>query len=1519
MEGQNVLRDNYVVYHLHTELSLLDSRTNYKLYVDKAKELGQKAICFTEHGNIFNWVKKKMYCDEQGIKYMHGVECYLTETLDPEHKIRDNFHTVLIAKNRDGFVELNNLLFKSYQADHRYAKNRISFDEFLNISDNIIKISACLQSPLNKYRKKIEDNYTEEQRDMLVKLLEKYDYYEIQYHNMPEQIEYNQYLYKMSKAFNKKLIVGTDTHSLNDYLAECRKLLMLRKEIAYTNEEECDLTYKSYEEVLDMFEKQNSLPMDIVREALYETNIMADSVEDFSLDTKIKYPELYGEKDEDVMWETLTKKYNDKLEKGIITDNEEYINNVKEEMRVFKKVNMVGFMLFMSELMSWCRDNNIYTSPCRGCFTENALIYTKDNMKPIKDIIVGDEVLCKDGKWHKVINTMSYDICEDLIEFEHQKQGSLRKKYNNQCTLDHKILVNRNGNIDYISAKDLKVGDLLCSPKIKHEDIYKNRIIDLNDYNIFGFDYDDKYIYEEVIQSEEYKYSPRWIEKNLKIVSSAFIKRLANGHIPTKKDSVDKLNKLMNLLPFDTLENYVRYLKKHNHSRIKINRYIKVDHIWNIFIGMMYGDGWTQKNYSIGMAVNRTTKNIVNRNIFYRIANKIYADNTKIYVNSAKNRNLDQLFINSRVLNNYISTNFFKSEKGKCKVFNKDLFNQNKKMLKWLLYGLKITDGSINRKENKLCYNSTSLSIISAYKTLDNIVNCNAPLSIDVRLQHIDKRNPNWINKESYKIRRSIERSYKYNITEDDNYWFLPITSLKVLSKQNTKVYDFTVKDDHSYTINNIVVHNSVGGSTVAFISDIIDVDPVKWHTVFSRFCNEYRKEVGDIDVDIYDDQRKLVYDYIINRFGKEKTAFILSLGTMADKGCIDDICGGLSTKWCMENGIDPKNGKSLSENPYNLSVASRIKDEYSHNPEETKKKYKDVFYYFDGFIGGVTSQSQHPAGIVASSINLIDNYGMFISTKDEDGNSTDEEKIILPIDMDEVHETGLVKYDILGLRNIGVISKTCEYAHIPLPRSYTINWEDENVYKDMLKSPVGIFQFESDTGFNALKKYNIQSIDDMSLVNACIRPSGESYRDRILNHIPNKNPSTIIDELLKNNNGYLVYQEDTIKFLQEICGLSGSDADNVRRAIGRKQVDRLQKALPQILEGYCNKSDKPRDVAEKEAKDFLQIIEDSASYQFGYNHSMGYSMLGYLCAYMRYYHTIEFCTASLNCSKSNEDIYNVTNLAIERGITIQSPKFRYSTSEFSCDKEQNIIYKGIGSIKDIGKNCGNNLYTLKDKKYNNFVDVLYDIKENKLAERGEIDLLIKIDFFREFGEINKLLFIHEMFKKFYGKKTFKKDMLEEYGLLEDDVSLISEKTTAKQFSGVNMKELIRLIEINNNIEKISDLQKICYNLGILGYVNDIDITQDNDIYSVAKIDKNKYGTRFLTLYKVNDGTYLDSMKVNRDSFNEFPCDLGDILKAVIRTQSKRKKNDDGEWIKSKEKENVIKNYSIIMECKPKK
>ena len=1014
---------NYVCYHLHSELSLLDSCTNFRLYVDRAKELGQTAICFTEHSNIYNWIEKKMYCKEQGIKYLHGVECYLTEKLfhtneetGEQTKVRDNYHTILIAKNYAGFQELNTLVDLSTQEDHFYYKPRLTFEELKNISNNIIKISACLASPLSRLR---DEN-----------LIQYYDYLEVQPHvNSEDQKEYNKWLLQMSIKHHKPLIAGTDTHNLNKYKAECRSILQKAKHIVFTNEDEFDLTYKSYDELIEMFKQQGVLTEREYLDALENTEIMAASVEDFELDTSFKYPKLY-ENEEKVFKQRINQMYQDKLKKGIIKNDPRYVAQIREEMRVFKKIGMVGFMLFMSELICWCWDNGIPIGPCRG----------------------------------------------------------------------------------------------------------------------------------------------------------------------------------------------------------------------------------------------------------------------------------------------------------------------------------------------------------------------------------------------------------------------------------------------------------SVGGSVIAYITNIIDVDPIVWNTVFSRFCNEHRTEIGDIDVDIAPTQRHLVYEHIIDKFGSDKTAYILAIGTISDKGTIDEI------------------GRALN---YPLDDVAQIKREYEENPDATKEKYSELFYYFDGLVNTAISQSMHPAGIVVAPLTLPDNYGTFW----QDG------KRIMMINMEEIHEVSLVKYDLLGLKNVEIIKDTCKLAGIPYPKSHTINWEDQMVWADMITSPAGVFQFEGDYAFKMLKEFVPHKINDMSMVNAALRPSGASYRDRLLAHEVNKNPSEIIDELLKDNLGFLIYQEDTIAFLQNICGLSGGDADNVRRAIGRKQKDRLEAAMPEILEGYCKMSPKPREVAEQEAKEFLQIIEDSSNYQFGFNHSTGYSMIGYLCAYMRYYYPEEFIAAYLNNANNEDDIRYGTELARVKNITIHPIKFRHSGADYTVDKETHSLYKGCSSVKFLSADMAEQLYAMRNQHFDSFTDLLSVFPGNS----KQLSILIKLNYFSEFGGSLKLLKIAELYDKYNGKKVLKKEKLE---LPIEIVEGYAKSSTEKQYRFDEDGMTAMLSELCSLVpnEQLPILAQIDAQKNFLGYIDLVDPTKPT---KAVILDINTKFTPKLSLYRLYDGQTI-SVKLKKRDFESNPVASGMIIDYRITKKPAWKKDENDSWIQDYSREDIwLSSYTI--------
>lgn len=389
---------NYIMYHCHSEYSLLDSCTKFQDYVDLAVQNGQKALSISEHGKPLNWTEKWAACKKAGIKYIHSVEIYLTESL--EDRVRDNYHTILMAKNMDGVKELNKLVSLSCDKDHFYYNNRLSFDEFLNISDNIITTSACLASPLNK----LPDTHPR-----YLELARKYDFLEVQPHHHPDQVAFNQRLLKLSKELGKPLIAGTDTHSSSQYKAECRSVLLDSKHKSYGDEDFFDLTYKTYDELVEMFRTQKALPEEEYLQAIENTNLLDDIVEEIELDTKIKYPILYGtrEADSNKFEETVESKFNEKLEQGIIPQEQKsaFRSAIDEEMRVFKKLQMDGFMLSMSELVCWCKSQGMAIGTARGSVGGSRVAYVTD----ITDL--------NPETWHTVFSRFCNEDREEIGDY----------------------------------------------------------------------------------------------------------------------------------------------------------------------------------------------------------------------------------------------------------------------------------------------------------------------------------------------------------------------------------------------------------------------------------------------------------------------------------------------------------------------------------------------------------------------------------------------------------------------------------------------------------------------------------------------------------------------------------------------------------------------------------------------------------------------------------------------------------------------------------------------------------------------------------------------------------------------------------------------------------------------------------------------------------------------------------------------------------------------------------------------
>lgn len=364
---------NYTVLHCHTELSNgttnIDSVTKYEDYIKRASELGMKAIAITEHGNILSFLKKKECCEKYGLKYIHGIEAYLTETIDT--KIRDNYHCCLYARNWEGVKELNKLISNSYNRNdnHFYYTPRILIDDLFNTSDNIIVASACLGGVFNKGNSDIKKrmlNFFVENKDRC--------FLEIQHHNVKDQIEYNKYLYRLSNDFGLKLVTNTDTHCLDEKHVKGRDILQKAKKIRFDNEEGWDLTFKSYNELVESYKQQNSLPMFVVLEAIENTNRIADMIEEFSMDRSYKYPKLY-DNSEDVLKQ--------KINEGVIRTGidklpnyeTEYLPRIYKELETYKHNGAVDFLLLDENIKTWAREHDIYPGYSRGSCSGSLICY----------------------------------------------------------------------------------------------------------------------------------------------------------------------------------------------------------------------------------------------------------------------------------------------------------------------------------------------------------------------------------------------------------------------------------------------------------------------------------------------------------------------------------------------------------------------------------------------------------------------------------------------------------------------------------------------------------------------------------------------------------------------------------------------------------------------------------------------------------------------------------------------------------------------------------------------------------------------------------------------------------------------------------------------------------------------------------------------------------------------------------------------------------------------------------------
>lgn len=693
----------------------------------------------------------------------------------------------------------------------------------------------------------------------------------------------------------------------------------------------------------------------------------------------------------------------------------------------------------------------------------------------------------------------------------------------------------------------------------------------------------------------------------------------------------------------------------------------------------------------------------------------------------------------------------------------------------------------------------------------------------------------------------------------------------------------------------------SCNGSVIAYLLGITEMDSIKHGLNFERFMNTERVSLSDIDTDFPPSRINEVKQYIFNKHGLY-CSDIVTFNTIALKGAIRDV------------------GRALQ---MPLDEVGNICNRVEMDEAGCRKQYPDLFKYVDIVNGCVVSVGNHPCGLVVSPYSIDDRMGLFTTSTDD--------VPISQINMKEVDLQNYVKLDLLKLDTIELINETCKLAGIERLTPDNVDINDKAVWDSIRDDTTAIFQWEGATGDRYIKQLlsesNIQkfkklnpNVDYMTLLsigNGAIRPAGASYRDDLANGVIRKSGNEAIDEFMKPTFGYLVFQCQIIQFLHQYCGYTMGEADIVRRHFAKKTG--TEKDIPQIKAGFAKTMAEQYGMSKEESDkviaDFIQVIMDASNYLFSLNHSQPYSYEGYVSGWLRYHYPLQFLTVALNINQGKEEKTSALTAYVHKvGIAIKPPKFRHSRSAYFCDAATNCIYKGLGSIKYMSEQVAEALYGMRDMQFRNFIDVLFALQQLKdKPDSRQLDILIKIGYFEEFGSAKALLLGVEIFNKFYKCKNIKLDKWNEMGyninILKDNADKMTEKTA----SGLDNYGLILGILRSLHMPRTTIVDKLRWQAELLGYVDGSDPNRDVNDWLVLGVETTSYGTVWLRLYNLCYGAERH-YKVDKRWATSHSCKAGDVLKVVLEEKPKFKKLDDGKFVKTGEVETVVKMFKILEE-----
>ncbi|GBD34028.1 DNA polymerase III subunit alpha [bacterium HR34] len=568
---------------------------------------------------------------------------------------------------------------------------------------------------------------------------------------------------------------------------------------------------------------------------------------------------------------------------------------------------------------------------------------------------------------------------------------------------------------------------------------------------------------------------------------------------------------------------------------------------------------------------------------------------------------------------------------------------------------------------------------------------------------------------------------------------------LSVIEKTGFSSYFLIVMDIIKWAKQNRIVvgpgRGSVGGSLVAYCIGITNVDPLKYDLLFERFLNPERISMPDIDIDFTDRRRDEVIKYAAEKYGKENVAQIITFGTMAARAVVRDVgrALGYEYSYCDKIAKMIPQGFSLKD------CLEKIKEfKQLYQEDEKAKNLIDNAFKLEGV---ARHASVHACGVVISKDPLTELIPLQTAPQQEN-------VIITQYEMKSCEELGLLKMDFLGLKNLTIIEDTLAKIYKIHNKKIDIDnlpLDDKKTYELLQRGDtVGVFQLESSGMRRYLKMLKPTKFEDIIAMIALYRPGPMEFVPTFIKRKHGEEKVEYLHPALKDildeTYGICIYQEQLMKIAQKLAGFTLSEADVLRKAVGKKIKELLLEQETKLIEGM-----KKNGIPEKIARKIWEWILPFARYGFNKSHSTAYALIAYQTAYLKAHYPLEFMS-SLLTSELN-DVERVGFLIEEckkMGIEVLPPDINESFITFSVVPGKNQIRFGLLAIKNVGENVVKEIIRERKERgpFKSVEDFLLRV-DPKIINKKSLESLVKAGVFDKFEERNKLFFNLEKLLEF--------------------------------------------------------------------------------------------------------------------------------------------------------------------------